>query len=139
MNAMPADWGRTASRWGRSRRTAPVVPPPGAPRPAARLRPPARAGECGRGAAHATRLLAPDPTDRARAHRCGRGLAGASHGVGGARRARGRLHARGDAAAGDDGDEPGPATARSLGELPPAECDRRERHRAAIHIAWLEP
>src|SRR5439155_1319245 len=35
MNAMPADWGRTASRWGRSRRTAPVVPPPGAPRPAA--------------------------------------------------------------------------------------------------------
>src|SRR5438552_17664999 len=34
MNAMPADWGRTASRWGRSRRTAPVVPPPGAPRPA---------------------------------------------------------------------------------------------------------
>src|SRR5437870_6339192 len=35
MNAMPAEWGRTASRWGRSRRTAPVVPPPGAPRPAA--------------------------------------------------------------------------------------------------------
>src|SRR2546422_11476982 len=35
MNAMPADWGRTASRWGRSRRTAPVVPPPGAPRRAA--------------------------------------------------------------------------------------------------------
>ena len=80
-----------------------------------------RADRGERGTDGAAGLLATEAAHWARARRPGRRVPGSAHGRRGARRSRGRLRRRGPRTAGYQRDQPDPAGARGLGQLPAPE------------------